>query len=45
MKYDYRIEQIWDNGEFMTGATLVFLADDERLVQKPFKQDEHLVRR
>ena len=35
-KYDFRIEDATDNGEFLTSATLVMLADGEEVGRETF---------
>ena len=35
-KYDWRLEDVWDNGEFLTGATVVYLVDGEESHRETF---------
>ena len=34
--YDFRVEDVWDNGEFLTGATLVLLEDGQEVSRETF---------
>lgn len=34
--YDFRIENIWDNGEFLSGATVVYLEDGREIDREEF---------
>lgn len=34
--YDYRIENVWDNGEFLSGATVVYLENGKETEREEF---------